>query len=230
MYVFDLAYLIKDGFVILKSIKRKKTKNMNKKIWDLYAPIYEKAMRLDQKYYQYMYKRIPLKITNKEVLEIATGPGLLAKHVADASKRMIATDYSEGMIKEARKGNCSAKLSFEIADATALPYLDQSFDVVLIANALHVMPNPEKALTEIDRVLRKDGILIAPNFVGHNQGFFSKFWKRILLLAGISFEHQWTADEYLKWLEGYGWKVTFSKLLPSRISLMYVECIRKKDE
>ena len=28
---------------------------MNKKIWDLYAPIYEKAMRMDQKYYAYMY-------------------------------------------------------------------------------------------------------------------------------------------------------------------------------
>lgn len=201
---------------------------MNKKIWDLYAPIYEKAMRLDQKYYQYMYNRIPLKIMDKEVLEIATGPGLLARHVAYASKFMIATDYSEGMIKEARKGQYSSKLTFEIADATALPYPDHSFDVVLIANALHVMPNPEKALMEIDRVLREDGILIAPNFVGHNQGLLSKFWKRILQLAGISFEHQWMANEYLKWLEINGWKVTFSNLLLSRISLIYVECIRKK--
>ena len=32
---------------------------MNKKVWDLYAPIYEKAMRMDRKYYQYMYDRIP---------------------------------------------------------------------------------------------------------------------------------------------------------------------------
>ena len=32
---------------------------MNQKIWDLYAPVYEKAMRLDRRYYQYMYDRIP---------------------------------------------------------------------------------------------------------------------------------------------------------------------------
>ena len=83
---------------------------MNKKIWDLYAPIYEKAMRMDQKYYAYMYKRISRRVVDKEVLEIATGPGLLAKHVAQVSKRMIATDYSEGMICEALKGNYPKQL------------------------------------------------------------------------------------------------------------------------
>ncbi len=200
---------------------------MQKKIWDIYAPIYEKAMRVDQKYYKYMYDRVPIIIKDKEVLEIATGPGLLAKHVASAANSMIATDCSDGMINEARKGKYPQNLKFEVADATALPYKDDSFDVVLIANALHVMPNPEKALSEIDRVLRKDGVLIAPNFVGHKKGTVSRIWSGILKLAGIKFEHQWTADEYLEWLEKNAWKVTFSKLLPSRISLMYVECIRK---
>ena len=55
---------------------------MKKKIWDLYAPIYKQAMKADRRIYDYMYKRIPGKIRDKEVLEIATGPGLLAKHVA----------------------------------------------------------------------------------------------------------------------------------------------------
>ena len=200
---------------------------MNKKIWDLYAPIYEKAMRMDQKYYEYMYSRIPTQIDDKEVLEIATGPGLLAKHVSEYSKNMIATDYSDGMIREAMKGEYPENLKFEVADATALPYADSSFDVVLIANALHVMPDPQQALSEIDRVLRVDGILIAPNFVGHKKGIISKIWAGILKLAGIKFEHQWTSGEYLNWLEEHGWKVTFSRLLPSRISLMYTECVRK---
>ena len=51
---------------------------MNKRIWDLYAPIYERAMRMDKKLYQFMYERIPELIRNKDVLEVATGPGLLA--------------------------------------------------------------------------------------------------------------------------------------------------------
>lgn len=200
---------------------------MNKSVWDLYAPIYEKAMRMDQKYYRYMYDRIPVLIQDKVVLEIATGPGLLAKHIAYAAKSIIATDNSEGMIKEARKGVYAKNLSFGVADAINLPYADGSFDVVIIANALHVMENPEQALSEINRVLRSNGILIAPNFVGHMAGIVSKIWSGILKLTGIRFDHQWTSQEYLQWLENHGWKVTFSKLLPSRISLMYVECIRK---
>ena len=115
---------------------------MKKKIWDLYAPIYKQAMKADRRIYDYMYKRIPGKIRDKEVLEIATGPGLLAKHVAPAAKSMIATDYSDGMIEQARKGNCPANLRFEVADAMALPYENNSFDAVLIANALHIVPDP----------------------------------------------------------------------------------------
>lgn len=199
---------------------------MNKKIWDLYAPIYERAMRSDSKVYKAMYDRIPKVIEGKDVLEIATGPGLLAKHVAYAANNMIATDYSEGMITEARKGECPDNLTFEVADATNLPFDDKCFDVVLIANALHVMPNPEKALKEIDRVLKDKGILIAPNFVNHKGGFISKIWSGILKIAGISFEHQWKTEEYKDFLEKNGWKVKNCKEMKARIPIAYIECIR----
>ena len=199
---------------------------MKKRIWDLYAPIYERAMRSDIHIYEFMYERIPTVIRGKEVLEIATGPGLLAKHVAPAARRMVATDYSEGMIREAMKGERPANLTFEVADATALPYADDSFDAVLIANALHVMPEPEKVLSEIDRVLRLGGVLIAPNFVEHRGGFVSRVWSGILKIAGIRFEHQWSGREYLDWLEAHGWRVTFSKQMAARISIMYAECER----
>ena len=88
----------------------------------------------------------------KEITEIVDGPisGEVKATTADA----------EGMIREAKKGDYPSNLTFEVADATALPYKDDSFDVVLIANALHVMPEPEKALSEIDRVLKPGGILM----------------------------------------------------------------------
>ena len=88
------------------------------------------------------------------------------------------------MLKVAKKDkrweqmkNQNIKLDFAQADATALPYSASQFDVVLIANALHIMPNPTAALREISRVLKPGGILIAPTYVhGDNT-----IWQRISL-------------------------------------------------
>ena len=203
---------------------------MKKKIWDLYAPIYRLTMKADQHIYDFMYQRIPEKIRGMEVLEIATGPGLLARHVAPAAKRMIATDYSDGMIAQAKKGDCPSNLIFEVADAMNLPYGDSSFDAVIIANALHIVPDPGKALHEIKRVLRPGGLLIAPNFVEHQGTLGSRIWSYVLRIAGIRFEHQWTARQYLNFLGNYGWRVTFSKKMEARIAMMYTECERNDGE
>lgn len=200
---------------------------MNRKTWDLYAPVYQLAMKPDEKIYTFMYKRISRVIRGKKVLEIATGPGLLAKNVAWAAETVTATDYSEGMINTAKKGGCPSNVTFEVADATALPYDDSSFDVVIIANALHVMPDPEKALSEIDRVLKTKGVLIAPNFVEHQTGFVSRLWSGLLGIAGVRFEHQWSVDEYRAFLEENGWRVVNCKVMASRISMAYTECVRK---
>lgn len=198
-----------------------------KRIWDRYAPVYEKAMRIDRKIYAFMYRRIPEVVRNKDVLEIAAGPGTLAKYIAEDTRHIIATDYSEGMIREAKKGVYSSRLTFEVADAMDLPYPHDSFDVVIIANALHVMPEPEQVLKEIRRVLRPGGILIAPNFVNHGKTTGSRIWSDILKIAGVSFRHQWTPKGYLSFLRKNGWKVIHYKILKARIPELYTECVYK---
>lgn len=199
---------------------------MKRKIWDLYAPIYSRAMRAEERSYAYLYRRIPKLVRAKEVLELATGPGVLAKRIAPVTKRMLATDYSEGMIAEAKKGACPKNLRFEVADALSLPYADASFDAVIIVNALHLLPEPEFALREIARVLRPDGILIAPNFVKKRERFVDRCWEAVLRLVGVRFEHQWTAGEYLVFFRDNGWEPLFYKEMQARMPFLYVECRR----
>ena len=199
---------------------------MKRKIWDLYAPIYSRAMRAEERSYAFLYRRIPKLVRAKEVLELATGPGVLAKRIAPVTKRMLATDYSEGMIAEAKKGACPKNLRFEVADALSLPYADASFDAVIIVNALHLLPEPERALREIARVLRQDGILIAPNFVKKRERLVGRCWEAVLGLVGVRFEHQWTAGEYLVFFRDNGWEPLFYKEMQARMPFLYVECRR----
>ena len=196
---------------------------MSKNIWNFFAPVYEFSMRVQKDIYSYLYERIGEVVKGKIVLELATGPGMIARHIAPAAKSVVATDLAPKMIETALKAKNPENLSFEVADATSLRFEDNSFDVVVIANALHIIPNPEKALAEIRRVLKDDGLLIAPNYLLNVSGI-KNLWKKILNLIGIRFAHEWTANEFKAFLESNGWKIKMDRVIKGRIDLIYVEC------
>ncbi len=186
-------------------------------------PIYEASMKSQKNIYDYLYQNISSAAEGKTVLELATGPGMIAKHIASAAKNVVATDFAPKMIETAKKGEVPQNVSFEVADATSLPYADKTFDLVVIANALHIIPEPQKALAQIKRVLKDDGLLIAPNFIFRKSGA-KNLWQKILALVGIKFEHEWTAEEYLDFLRQNGLRVAKSQVVKGRIDLLYVEC------
>ena len=132
--------------------------------WDKKAGRYDCFMRKDAAAYEQMYELLRLVVRQKTVLELATGTGLIAKHIVRYADHIEAIDASQEMIEQAKQGVKSAKLYFSVQDMFHLPYADQSFDVVIVVNALHIVPEPEKALSEIRRVLKDDGVLVAPTF------------------------------------------------------------------
>ncbi|MCR5762307.1 MAG: class I SAM-dependent methyltransferase [Treponema sp.] len=202
---------------------------MGKTIWDRFAPVYSFAMKSQKKIYDYMYKHIGDAAAGKVVLELATGPGLIANHIADKASKVVATDFSPEMINQAKKNATTGNVVFEIADASDLSYADKSFDVVVIANALHVIPNPEKVLSEIDRVLKDGGLLICPTYIHRSAEKKENLWAKLLKALGVSFAHQWTAEEFAAFIQSNSWKITASEVVPGRIDLMYAECVRLKE-
>ena len=200
----------------------------HKSFWDKNAGRYDRFMRKDRAAYEEMYERIRPLVRRKTVLELATGTGLIAKHIVNAAAHIEATDASAEMIAEAKRDNHSAKLYFSVQDMFRLPYADQSFDVVIVSNALHIVPQPEKALCEIHRVLKDDGVLIAPTFTHAGNSFFGKIRAFFMKLAGFPLHSKWTSEEYLAFLRQNGWAVRESAVLKASFPLTYTECMKSE--
>ncbi len=196
----------------------------HKNFWDRNAGRYDRFMRKDRAAYETMYGLIRPVVKGKTVLELATGTGLIAKNIVNAAAHIEASDTSAEMIREAKRRNHSAKLYFSVQDMFCLPYADESFEVVIVSNALHIVPQPEKALAEIHRVLRDDGVLIAPTFTHAENSFFGNSKAFFLKLAGFPLYSKWTSEEYLRFLRQNGWAVRKSVVLKASFPLTYAEC------
>ena len=196
--------------------------------WDKNAGRYDRFMRKDAAAYERLYRLLRPVVRQKTVLELATGTGLIAKHIVHSADHIEATDASQEMIEQAKQGVKSAKLYFSVQDMFHLPYADQSFDVVIVVNALHIVPEPEKALSEIRRVLKDDGVLVAPTFTHADNAFFGKVKAFFMKLAGFPLHSKCTSHEYLAFLRENGWTVQKSTVLKASFPLAYAECVKSE--
>lgn len=127
------------------------------------------AARYDQRWSTYVGKTLSFLKAWAEtpplatVLDVACGTGeferlLLAEH---PTQRMTGVDISERMLEIAVQ-KCSAypNASFCTAPATALPFTDHHFDMIVSANAFHYFDHPEAVLAEMKRVLKPDGKVV----------------------------------------------------------------------
>ena len=198
----------------------------HKNFWDRNAGRYDRFMQKDRAAYEELYALIRPIVRHKTVLELATGTGLIAKNIVNAAAHIEATDISAEMILEAKRDNQSAKLHFSVQDMFCLPYADKSFDVVIVSNALHIVPQPEKALQEIKQVLKDGGVLIAPTFTHAGNSFSGKVRAFFMKQAGFPLHGKWTSEEYLRFLRQNGWTVRKSAVLKASFPLTYAECMK----
>jgi len=96
------------------------------------------------------------------VLDVGCGPGGLSIRLSRQCHEVLGVDVTPQMIEVAEKKLAGepANVSFQQADACALPFEDHSFDAVMSVNALQTMDQPEMALMEMNRVLRPGGELL----------------------------------------------------------------------
>ena len=197
--------------------------------WSRYAWLYDRFIRKDEAASEQMYALIRAAVHGKNVLELATGTGLIARNIASSANSVEATDASPEMIAEAQKKNTSSRIHFSVQDIFHLPYNDGSFYIIIAANVLHIIPEPEKAIAEMKRVLAPDGILILPTFTHADMGFFARVKASIIKSAGFPLNHAWSPSTYRSFLEANGLVITDSTVLKASFPLTYTEC-RKINE
>lgn len=97
-----------------------------------------------------------------QALDIATGGGHLTKFLSPLVKHIYTTDFTKKMLEEAKKHlqKSYSNISYVIADAEELPFLDEQFDFVGCRIAAHHFPDKQAFLQQVSRVLKPDGVFL----------------------------------------------------------------------
>ena len=110
-------------------------------------------------YHRYHFAR--KYVVGKDVLEVACGSGIGLGYLAQAAKRVVGGDIDEKNVRLARRFYGSRENIFvELMDAHDLPFEAETFDVVLLFEAIYYLKSPSKFVAEARRVLKNRGLLI----------------------------------------------------------------------
>ena len=158
----------------------------NKQFWSRWSGFYDRFMHSNERLYDAITAKMKGSLNRQmNVLELACGTGLISGQIVGSVKSIEATDFSPEMIAEAKKKPHSARLHYSVQDATNLPYGSETFDAVVITNALHIMPedtseaaqNPLADFQPVMRRTRKPGTGCITEINDHLfEGRYSPTW------------------------------------------------------
>ena len=172
--------------------------------WDRIAGIYDFAESFDSRAYKAMLEGIKKIVPEgANVLDCAAGTGELSVAAAEKAGHVLCTDMSLPMLDRAKKKSAKKgikNISFEERDIFSLPDEDNTYDVSMAGNVLHLLEEPEKAVRELCRVTKQGGRVILPTFMAKNSNPLIK----IYTLLGYKAFACYTIESYEKMLNDCG--------------------------
>ena len=140
------------------------------------------------------------------VLDVATGSGNAALAAARRSCEVVGIDYVPSLLERARERAIAegVQAQFEDGDAEAIPFEDDSFDVVTSVFGSMFAPNQEAAASELARVTRPEGKigLVTHTPEGYIGNVFKVIGKHVPPPAGLRSPIQWGTEGRLRELFG----------------------------
>ena len=182
-------------------------------VYDLFENIYNKSV------YQATGESVAKYIKNTDrVLECACGTGAISIFIAPVCKNLFVSDYSVGMLKQARKKLKNYdNIDYRRVDITDIKAKDNSFDVVVAGNVIHLLPDPRRAMNELTRVCKDGGRLIIPTYINGDEGT-NKLAVKFLEKLGANFKRQFDAESYEKFFKDMGYKNVVYEVVRGRMS------------
>ncbi len=136
--------------------------------------------------------------------------------LAKELKELYLSDLAPGMVEIIRREAAQRKLSnvhVSVQDLCRLPHPDAFFDVAMVCAAPSAACQPEKAMTEIKRVLKPGGIFVASAYLAHH-GLVSRMGNGLMSLGGYRDTQKWDAKGFLDFVTGQGFDLITSQHLP----------------
>ena len=187
--------------------------------WDKVSPLYD---LFESVYNGKVYDGTGRKVAefidpSDEVLECACGTGAISIYIAQKCSKLVATDLAQGMLRQASK-KCSkySNVMVRKADITNIKCKDERFDKVVAGNVIHLLPEPERALHELERVVKPGGKIIIPTYINMSKGTGTAAVKFITLL-GADFKQQFDLDTYKRFFEDMGYKDVMYHVVDGRM-------------
>lgn len=157
----------------------------------------------------------------ERVLEVAAGTGLFTPAIAAVVREVVATDYAEAMVEQlAARVRDLPNVKVQQADLHDLPAELGTFDAVVAANVLHLVPRFDPALASLKRVLKPGGKLIAPTYA-HDQTRVSRTLSRVASRLGFPSHRRFSEDSLLTSLERGGFRVLEHELIPGLFPIAF---------
>ncbi len=201
--------------------------------WDKYAHYYDFYIsKTLNKTYKTILDKINFELMeNYHVLEIGTGTGIIPFSIFSKVDSIIATDISSEMIliaKQKKKELHVENVDFQVQDSYKLTFADGLFDMVIASNLLHLIYEPEKALSEVKRVLTDKGVFIAPTFcVGENVK--SRIISSIVeFLSGFKTVNKWSIKDFNEFLMTNGFVIEKTVKIDGKFPLAYIVLKKKQ--
>ena len=168
------------------------------------------------------------------VVEFGCGTGYFTKAIAKNAEHVTATDLSDEMLEVARTQlNGFQNVTLQKADCEDVSFPSGRFDTVFMANVIHFIVNPSKALQESHRILKPGGLLLLVDYTGHGMKWFEKMKLgiRFIRRCGMPPKHfkaDLSPDELSSLAEGAGFKIERVQLMGVNTKTLYLKARKQQ--